>query len=56
MIRRTTNEIDEELLERARRALASHDDAATGEEAFRCAAEQPEDERQRRAPSICAHF
>jgi Arc/MetJ family transcription regulator len=48
MIRRTTIEIDDELLERAKRALGSGTARATVEEALRRAADTAEDERARR--------
>jgi Arc/MetJ family transcription regulator len=47
--RRTTIELDQELLARAKRALGSPTTRATVEEALRRAAEQAEDERARRA-------
>jgi Arc/MetJ family transcription regulator len=49
MKRRTTIEIDDDLLERARRALGSATTQATVEEALRRAAEAVEDERGKRA-------
>lgn len=49
MLKRTTIEIDEELLERAKRALGESTTRATVEEALRRAAESAEDERVRRA-------
>lgn len=49
MIKRTTIEIDEELLARAKRALGSPTTRATIEEALRRAAEQAEDEHEERA-------
>jgi Arc/MetJ family transcription regulator len=49
MKRRTTIEIDDDLLKRARRALGSATTRATVEEALRRAAESVEDERGRRA-------
>lgn len=54
MIKRTTIEIDEQLLERAKRALGSPTTRATVEEALRRAAEQAEDERQTRAENLRA--
>jgi Arc/MetJ family transcription regulator len=48
MIRRTTIEIDEELLSRARRALGKATTRETVEEALRRAAESAEDEFARR--------
>jgi Arc/MetJ family transcription regulator len=47
--RRTTIELDEELLARAQRALGAPTIRATVEEALRRAAEQAEDQRTRRA-------
>ncbi|MEX0784168.1 MAG: type II toxin-antitoxin system VapB family antitoxin [Dehalococcoidia bacterium] len=44
MLRRTTIEIDDQLLERARRALGRSTTRATVEEALRRAAESAEDE------------
>ncbi|HZS93851.1 MAG TPA: type II toxin-antitoxin system VapB family antitoxin [Chloroflexota bacterium] len=49
MKRRTTIEIDDELLERARRALGSDTTRATVEEALRLAADAAEAELARRA-------
>ncbi|MBA2595330.1 MAG: type II toxin-antitoxin system VapB family antitoxin [Chloroflexota bacterium] len=49
MIKRTTIEIDQQLLERAKRALDCLTTRATVEEALRRAADQAEDERQQRA-------
>ncbi|MEX0754141.1 MAG: type II toxin-antitoxin system VapB family antitoxin [Actinomycetota bacterium] len=49
MTRRTTIELDEGLLERAKRALGVGTTRATVEEALRRAAEQAEGERARRA-------
>ena len=49
MTKRTTIEIDEQLLERAKRALDCPTTRATVEEALRRAAEQAEDEQKRRA-------
>lgn len=54
MIKRTTIEIDEQLLERAKRALGSPTMRATVEEALRRAAEQAEDEHQERAVKLRA--
>jgi Arc/MetJ family transcription regulator len=48
MPKRTTIELDEELLARAKRALGSRTTRATVEEALRRAAEQAEGERERR--------
>lgn len=53
MIKRTTIEIDEELLARAKRALGSPTTRATVEEALRRAAEEAEDEfEERRARQL----
>lgn len=49
MTRRTTIELDEELLERAKRALGAGTTRATVEEALRRAAEQAEGEQERAA-------
>ena len=49
MRRRTTIELDEELLARAKRALGRSTTRATVEEALRRAAEGAEGEQQRRA-------
>jgi Arc/MetJ family transcription regulator len=49
MLRRTTIEIDEELLERARRALGGKTTRATVEEALRRAAAAAEDQQADRA-------
>jgi Arc/MetJ family transcription regulator len=49
MLRRTTIEIDEELLTRAKRALGARTTRATVEEALRRAAMEAEDEQRRRA-------
>ncbi len=49
MTRRTTIEIDEDLLARAKRALGSPTTRATVEMALRQAAEGAEDERAQRA-------
>lgn len=48
MIKRTTIELDDELLKRAKRALGGKTTRATVEEALRRAAEQAETERERR--------
>jgi len=48
MIRRTTIEIDDELLERAKRALGSKTARAAVEEALRRAADAEESDRARR--------
>lgn len=49
MIKRTTFEIDQELLGRAKRALGEPTTRATGEEALRRAADNVESEQARRA-------
>jgi Arc/MetJ family transcription regulator len=49
MIKRTTIELDEELVGRAKKALGLSTTRATVEEALRRAADQAEDERTRRA-------
>lgn len=49
MTKRTTIELDEELLARAKRALGGGTTRATVEEALRRAAEQAEGEREGRA-------
>lgn len=49
MAKRTTIELDEELLARAKRALGGRTTRATVEEALRRAAEQGEGQRERRA-------
>jgi Arc/MetJ family transcription regulator len=49
MTKRTTIELDEALLERAKRALGAGTTRATVEEALRRAAEHAEGERDRRA-------
>jgi Arc/MetJ family transcription regulator len=48
MLKRTTIEIDEQLLARAKRALGSPTTRATVEEALRRAADQAEDEQEER--------
>lgn len=48
MIKRTTIEIDQELLERARRALGEKSTRATVEEALRRAADDVESQQKRR--------
>jgi Arc/MetJ family transcription regulator len=48
-MKRTTIELDEELLDRAKRALGKSTTRATVEEALRRAAENAEDEHARRA-------
>jgi Arc/MetJ family transcription regulator len=50
-MKRTTIEIDEELLERAKRALGLSTMRSTVEESLRLAAEQGEGARDRRAAS-----
>ncbi len=52
MIKRTTIEIDQQLLERAKRALDCPTTRATVEEALRRAAEQGEKEHERRAAQL----
>lgn len=47
MIKRTTIEIDQDLLERAKRALGHSTTRATVEDALRLAAERAEDEQAR---------
>jgi Arc/MetJ family transcription regulator len=54
MIKRTTIEIDDQLLERAKRALGSATTRATVEEALRRATEQAEDEQQARVENLRA--
>lgn len=49
MRKRTTIELDEELLARAKHALGGRSTRATVEDALRRAAEQAESEQQRRA-------
>jgi Arc/MetJ family transcription regulator len=49
MVKRTTIEIDEQILARAKRALGLSTTRATVEESLRRAAEQAEDERKERA-------
>ncbi len=56
MPKRTTIELDEELLARAKRALGARTTRATVEEALRRAAEQAEGERQRRAREQLAYL
>jgi Arc/MetJ family transcription regulator len=51
MVRRTTIELDEALVDRAKRALGCRTTRATVEEALRRAASQAEDERAERAAS-----
>jgi Arc/MetJ family transcription regulator len=54
MIKRTTIEIDEELLDRAKRALGQPTTRATVEEALRRSAEQAEDEQEERKARLRA--
>ena len=56
MIKRTTIEIDEQLLARAKRALGSPTTRATVEEALRRAADQAEDEQAERAARQLAYL
>jgi Arc/MetJ family transcription regulator len=49
MVKRTTIELDQELLARAKRALGAETTRATVEEALRLAAEHAEGEHARRA-------
>ncbi len=56
MIKRTTIELDEQLLERAKRALGQPTTRATVEEALRRAAEQAENEFEERAASQREYF
>jgi Arc/MetJ family transcription regulator len=56
MIKRTTIEIDEQLLARAKRALGCPTTRATVEEALRRAAEQAEDAHARRAARLREHL
>jgi Arc/MetJ family transcription regulator len=56
MIKRTTVEIDDQLLARAKRALGSPTARATIEEALRRAAEQAEDEQAERAARLREHL
>ena len=56
MIKRTTIEIDQQLLERAKRALGRSTTRATIEEALRRAAEQAEDEQAERAARLRAYL
>lgn len=56
MTKRTTIEIDEELLARAKRALGAKTARATVEEALRRAAESAEDEHARRAGAQRAYL
>ena len=54
--KRTTIEIDEQLLARAKRALGCPTTRATIEEALRRAAEQAEDEQAERAARLRAYL
>lgn len=56
MIKRTTIDIDEQLLARAKRALGSSTTRATVEEALRRAAELAEDAHQERAARQREYF
>jgi Arc/MetJ family transcription regulator len=56
MIKRTTIEIDEQLLARAKRALNLTTTRATIEEALRRASEQAEDEQEERAARLRAYL
>jgi Arc/MetJ family transcription regulator len=56
MIKRTTIELDQELLERAKRALGESTTRATVEEALRRAAEGTEREQARRAEKQRRYF
>jgi Arc/MetJ family transcription regulator len=56
MIKRTTIEIDQELLARAKRALGCATTRATIEEALRRAAEQAEDEHEERVARLRAYL
>jgi Arc/MetJ family transcription regulator len=56
MIKRTTIELDVELLERAKRALGSPTTRATVEEALRRAAAQAEDEQEERRSRLREHL
>lgn len=56
MIKRTTIEIDQQLLDRAKRALDLPTTRATVEEALRRAAEQAEDEFEERAARQREYF
>lgn len=56
MIKRTTIEIDEELLARAKRALHQPTARATVEEALRRAAAQAEDAQEARAARLREHL
>ena len=56
MIKRTTIEIDEQLLARAKRALGHSTTRATIEEALRRASQLAEDEQEERAASLCEYL
>jgi Arc/MetJ family transcription regulator len=56
MIRRTTIEIDDELLGRAKRALGCPTTRATVEEALRRAAEQAENEHEEQVARLRAYL
>ena len=56
MIKRTTIELDEELLARAKRALGSPTTRAAVEEALRRAAEQAEQEQAEREARLREHL
>ena len=56
MVKRTTIEIDEQLLARARRALGSATTRATVEEALRRAASQVESDREERLGRQARYF
>lgn len=56
MIKRTTIELDEQLLIRAKRALGLSTARATIEEALRRAADQAEDEHEQRAARQREYF
>jgi Arc/MetJ family transcription regulator len=56
MIKRTTIEIDEQLLARAKRALGRSTNRATIEEALRRAAEQAEDEHEEQVARLRAYL
>jgi Arc/MetJ family transcription regulator len=56
MVKRTTIEIDEQLLSRAKRALGQPTTRATVEEALRRAAEQAEDEQEERKARLREHL
>jgi Arc/MetJ family transcription regulator len=56
MIKRTTIEIDDKLLARAKRALGRSTNRATIEEALRRVSEQAEDEHEQRAARRREYF